>query len=153
MYQKFFFRARFARNQYYAYLFRKILRAPLTLYINVHVHVHAHTHLRTWKRRSTSSAFKLSIILVATLIRFISLLIKTTQVIYSINRVSLFGGMERWNGMVEWNDGMEWNGIVEWPRPPRVFCDDLYLCICTPVFSKSWGKAVAVFKIDEHELI
>ena len=28
-------------------------------------------------------------------------------------RVSLFGGMERWNGMVEWNDGMEWNGIVE----------------------------------------
>ena len=22
-------------------------------------------------------------------------------------RVSLFGGMERWNGMVEWNGGME----------------------------------------------
>ena len=29
-------------------------------------------------------------------------------------RVSLFGGMERWNGMVEWNGGMEqWNGMVE----------------------------------------
>ena len=25
-----------------------------------------------------------------------------------LQRVSLFGGMERWNGMVEWNSGMEW---------------------------------------------
>ena len=49
-------------------------------------------------------------------------------------RVSLFGGMERWNGMVEWNGGMElWNGIVEWndgiverPRPQIAFCHDLY---------------------------